>query len=97
MSKLSTNQERRELLSKATLAIAEHSIALHEAQEGTENIKEELELERKDTDKLRLKLTEARTFDLCLKGGVVNYPRLREVGYRLRLNDFQRNNEQATK
>lgn len=59
-------QERRELLSKATLAVAEHSMALNEAQEGTEKVKEELELERQETARLRLKLKEARTFGLRL-------------------------------
>lgn len=35
-------------------------MALHEAQEGTEKVKEELKLEKQDTANLRLKLTEAR-------------------------------------
>lgn len=67
-------QERRELLSKATLAIAEHSMALHEAQEGTEKIKEELESEKQDTAKIKMQLEEARELDLCarLEGCVIN-------------------------
>lgn len=58
-------QERRELLSKATLAVAEHSMALHEAQEGTDKIKEELELEKQESAKLSLKLKEARRLTSC--------------------------------
>lgn len=42
-------------------------MALHEAQEGTEKVKEELELERQDTTKLRLKLKEARRILSCLR------------------------------
>ena len=35
-------------------------MALHDAQEGTEKVKKELELEKQDTANLRQKLTEAR-------------------------------------
>lgn len=42
-------------------------MALHEAQEGTGKVKEELELQRQDTAKLKLELKEARVFDLCLR------------------------------
>ncbi len=35
-------------------------MALHDAQEGTENVRKELELEKQDTANLRQKLTEAK-------------------------------------
>eukprot|EP00903_Cladosiphon_okamuranus_P012984 g12116.t2 len=63
-------EERRELLSKATLAVAEHSMALHEAQEGTEKVKAELELERQQTGKLRLNLKEMDALNSSLEAGL---------------------------
>lgn len=53
-------QERRELLSKATLAVAEHSMALHDAQEGTDRVKQELDQEKAATTQLGLQLKEVR-------------------------------------
>ncbi|CAM9138100.1 unnamed protein product, partial [Hapterophycus canaliculatus] len=53
-------ETRRELLSMATLAAAEHSMALHDAQEGMGKVEEELELEKKDAANMRLELKEAR-------------------------------------
>lgn len=59
------HQTRRELLSKVTLAAAEHSMALHDAQEGIQKATAELELEKKDAANLRLELIKVSTFWSC--------------------------------
>ncbi|CAM9889516.1 unnamed protein product [Scytosiphon promiscuus] len=62
---------RRELLSKATSAAAEHSMALHDAQEGMVKAKEELEMEKKDVRNLRLELKELGAVKDLLRAGLV--------------------------
>lgn len=49
-------QERRELLSKATLSASEHSKALQTANSAIEQLKEQLRLEKEGSAKRRIEL-----------------------------------------
>lgn len=56
-------QERKELLSKATLTIAEGSMALHDATADAEQAKAELRLAKEKLDRLESEINEVGRVD----------------------------------